>query len=111
VALEVEQIRSLEMSELNLITKLADWYSQQCNGEWEHRSGIDIGTLDNPGWILKVNLRETPLEAVKFEPISATKGESDWIDCQKRDGQFVGAGDPSKLALILEHFLRFAGKL
>jgi len=60
-----------------LIRKLADWYSQQCNGQWEHQSGINLGILDNAGWILKVNLRKTPLEAVKFEPINASKGESD----------------------------------
>jgi hypothetical protein len=99
------------MSELNLITKLMDWYSQQCNGEWEHGSGIDITTIDNPGWMMKVNLRETPLEAAKFEPIGVRKSEDDWIHCQKRDSEFVGAGDPSKLPLILEHFLKFAGQL
>ena len=29
---------------------LQRWYVAQCDGEWEHAYGVEIGTLDNPGW-------------------------------------------------------------
>jgi Immunity protein 53 len=99
------------MPEPNLIAKLVEWYSEQCDGEWEHGLGIDLTTVDNPGWMLKVNLRGTALEASHFEPINVIKSENDWLNCHKKQAEFVGAGDPSKLAAILEYFLRFAGKL
>jgi hypothetical protein len=38
---------------------LQRWYVAQCNGEWEHSYGIEIGTLDNPGWSLRVDLKDT----------------------------------------------------
>jgi len=99
------------MPENGLLDKLCAWYAEQCNGEWEHGSGIKITTVDNPGWGVTINLRETAQENIQFERVSEDRGESDWLQCFIRDGQFIGAGDPSKLGAILERFLKFAGKL
>ncbi|MGK7942612.1 MAG: Imm53 family immunity protein [Crocosphaera sp.] len=33
------------MMENNAFFWLQDWYTSQCNGEWEHTYGIDIKTL------------------------------------------------------------------
>jgi Immunity protein 53 len=35
-----------------------------CDGDWEHSSGVSIGTIDNPGWSLDVELAETNLAAL-----------------------------------------------
>jgi hypothetical protein len=95
------------MSDSELLTRLSKWYHAQCNGEWEHGAGISIDTLDNPGWIVKINLRETNSEFKAFSEIIANNGDSDWLRCSVKDRKFVGAGDPSKLALILDHFLKY----
>lgn len=96
--------------ENELLKKLSGWYSEHCDGEWEHHSGITISTLDNPGWMLKVDLRGTSAEYATFEAVNIDNGESDWLSCSKKDGEFVAAGDPSKLAALLEHFVKFVGK-
>lgn len=44
---------------MNDITWLEAWYQQNCDGYWEHSYGIEIETLDNPGWHVKIDLRET----------------------------------------------------
>jgi len=31
------------------LTWLMNWYVAQCDGDWEHRFGFEIGTLENPG--------------------------------------------------------------
>jgi hypothetical protein len=41
----------------SVLQRLTDWYSRQCNGEWEHGYGFHIGTLDNPGASLKAPSR------------------------------------------------------
>ena len=41
---------------MHQIEQLQAWYAAQCNGKWEHTYGIAIGTLDNPGWSLSVDL-------------------------------------------------------
>jgi hypothetical protein len=99
------------MADSDLLAKLCEWYAEQCDGEWEHGGRIDISTVDNPGWRVKINLRETASAEGVFEKIAVDRTENDWLQCFKKDGEFIGAGDPSKLSTILEHFLRFVGKL
>ncbi len=46
---------------LNSLDRLEQWFRSMCNGDWEHTYGIKILTLDNPGWIVAIELRDTPL--------------------------------------------------
>jgi len=39
------------VSAVAVIAQLQQWYLAQCDGEWEHHSGIDINTI---GWILMI---------------------------------------------------------
>ena len=41
------------------LAQLQQWYLSNCNGDWEHTYGVSIGTLDNPGWSLKIELTGT----------------------------------------------------
>ena len=95
------------MSELQ---RLQDWYRTQCNEDWEHSFGVKIDTLDNPGWMVKIDLVETDLEGKAFE--SQSRGDSDadadWIVCKLESGQFVGYGGANNLAELLRIFLNWA---
>lgn len=33
----------------DLVKRLERGYRSQCDGDWEHGEGVEIGTLDNPG--------------------------------------------------------------
>ena len=48
---------------------LMRWYLAECNGDWEHSFGVKIDTLDNPGWSLKIDLRETDLQGRPFKRV------------------------------------------
>jgi hypothetical protein len=91
------------------------WYWAQCNGDWEHRHGVEISTLDNPGWSVRIDLHRTILRDKPFEPVSEripSEGEEDepdtWWSCQVVEQQFQGHGDPGSLARILQVFLEWA---
>jgi len=58
---------------------LQSWYAGQCNGEWEHTRGVTIESLDNPGWMLVVDLAETHLAGAQFEPVKVRNGDEDWM--------------------------------
>ena len=45
----------------NLLERLPWWYTSMCNGDWEHTYGVFISNIDNPGWSLKVELKDTYL--------------------------------------------------
>lgn len=111
------------MSNLN---RLQAWYEAQCNGTWEHHSGISIQSCDNPGWWVKIQLTGTPLSEKPFCPIehnvslahmeriaAGLEGDScdrgsDWMLCHVKDNVFDGAGGPQKLDVILAAFLDWA---
>ncbi|MED1785455.1 immunity 53 family protein [Brevibacillus fortis] len=95
--------------EMELIKWLENYYSSNCDGDWEHGYGITICTIDNPGWSIKVNLRETPLENKRpFQKYVVERTENDWVHCRLKDGCFEAFGGPKNLNEILEFFKQWA---
>jgi hypothetical protein len=96
------------------LQELQDWYRSQCNEDWEHSFGVKIETLDNPGWSVTVDLRETGLQDKQFAPRSYgaiahnLSDSEDWIVCKVEERQFKGAGGPKKLEEIIATFLAWA---
>jgi|688.fasta_scaffold202750_2 hypothetical protein len=88
------------MIDNNLIW-LLQWYYSQCDGDWEHSHGIQIATIDNPGWYLRLSLEETELQGKPFQKIKIDRSEQDWIRCFLEDNIFEGVGGPFNLPEIL----------
>ena len=89
------------------IDKLTAWYRAQCDGNWEHSYGVSIDTLDNPGWLVKIDLARTKLEGRSFNDKAygdSEHGES-WIHCKVENKKFVGAGGIGNLEELFEVFL------
>ena len=99
---------------MNSLQELQEWYLSQCNKVWEHTYGVSIGTLDNPGWSVEVELTDTYLEGVRFNTQSYGVGENaepnghDWMVCIVKDNKFVGHGGPRKLEELIKVFLVWA---
>ena len=99
---------------------IEQWYAAQCDGDWEHQLGVKIETLDNPGWLLTVDLLGTNLAGrgsgsvkVSGDPPREENGNiggSVWIDCRVRAGKFIGAGDAGQLRALLAIFRGWAGE-
>lgn len=87
-----------------LLGRLQQWYALHLNGDWEHSFGLQIGTLDNPGWTIKIDLEDTCLQQLAYEQL-IDGGTMDWLHISVQAGVFNGAGDPSKLEEILRIFL------
>jgi hypothetical protein len=101
---------------------LEKWYATQCNGTWEHQHGILVQSLDNPGWLVKIDLNGTNIEKFASDQILRTTGVPPtaanqnlggpiWMLCEIRDRKFNGAGDQSKLRDILDCFQNWVCKL
>ena len=88
------------------LSELQAWYASQCDGDWEHGEGIEIHTLDNPGWRVSIGLEDTELEDRVFVPVEEEYDhELTWRRCWVEDGRFQGAGGPLQLARMLRIFL------
>lgn len=85
------------------------WYHSQCDGDWEHEWGVEIGTLDNPGWRLKIDLDGTELEDVPFERLRANSGrEFEWLTCWREGNTFHCACGPGRLEDAITIFVDWA---
>jgi hypothetical protein len=60
----------------DLISQLEEWYFSQCDGDWEHDEGITIGTLDNPGWYVRVSLAGTSVSGLPFTEVTDLASDS-----------------------------------
>ena len=88
------------------LVQLQEWFRSRCDGDWEHSSGIQIDSLDNPGWCLRVTLGDIPLEK-QFLPIQRERSEDDWTHYRIENGTYVAYGGPSNLTEMIRDFLNW----
>jgi hypothetical protein len=72
------------------------WFSEHCDGDWEHSYGIRLETLDNPGWHLEIDVRDTELDDRAAMEQRIDRSPADWLHVFVRDGKFeafCGAGN------------------
>ena len=91
------------------LNAMQEWYAGCCDGDWEHTYGIRIETLDNPGWMVDIDLIDTPLEGRQFKPLILERSENDWLNCQVVADTFKCSGGPRNLGEILRVFHDWAG--
>lgn len=101
---------------MNTIERLQKWYQSMCDGDWEHAYGVHIETLDNPGWHVAIEIKESDLEGKPFSVVEygiecgSESKDGNWISCSIKDGIFHGHGGPDKLEEMLTVFLDWAEK-
>lgn len=87
-----------------MIHWLENWYSEQCDGDWEHDYGISIQTLDNPGWNVTIELEGTGILLNDERWKLFEESDENWYGYKIENNVFNAAGDPHKLNLLLKIF-------
>ena len=80
---------------------IQEWYASNCDGDWEHSYGIKIETLDNPGWMVIVDLEETESEDLRVTE-KVEHSDIDWFNINVKEKQLVACGDSKKLIFLLD---------
>ena len=93
---------------MDALVRLSDWYERQCVDEWYEDHGVQIDTLDNPGWSLFVDLESTNLVKRDFTKVSIERSEHNWVHAQRDEKSFKAAGGPGNLSEIILIFLEWA---
>ena len=83
------------------------WYQSQCNGDWEHKYGAEIRSLDNPGWLLTVDLRGTTSEERSLDKVEVERSDTDWLHYWVEKKRFQAACSPLNLREVLRKFREF----
>ncbi|MFT5422720.1 MAG: hypothetical protein ACI89L_000485 [Phycisphaerales bacterium] len=99
-------------SDFSALARLCGWYSLHCDGEREHQYGINIQSMDNPGWALTIALADTMLDALVAEQKCLRRSEHDWIKWSvgkdKGETKFIAYGGPNNLAEMIHAFVMWA---
>lgn len=95
---------------LNELMWLQKWYFSQCDGDWEHIYGINIQTINKPGWLLSIEIEQTELETKPFNTISADISGDDWMNCYLEKNIFHGCSSPRNLSKMLRIFREWSEK-
>jgi len=115
---------------MNILSRLTKWFDEQCNGDWEHHYGIKIETLDNPGFLIKIDIKDTKLISKHFNenhhnvsellikqakgliptPFTAEPPENnnDWFNIIKKDNTIIMASSSNNLEVCLNYFLEWS---
>ena len=93
------------------LAQLQQWYLSNCNGDWEHTYGVSIGTLDNPGWSLKIELTGTSCDGRDLARCAVGDHDTDesWHVRWVADNEYHAAGGALMLTTMIDDFLRWAG--
>ena len=94
----------------DLLMWIQNWYLDHCDGDWEHQFGIEIGTLDNPGWRIEIDIEGTILEGVAFPEKRVERSENDWLFCEVSGHKFKATCGPRSLSEAIEIFRIWAGE-
>lgn len=92
------------------ITLLQRWYAKHCDEDWEHSYGIKIDTLDNPGWVLTIDLIDTELSEYTLPRTRVDRSEVDWIQSEISGRRYIACGGALNLEEMVIQFLIFAGE-
>lgn len=90
----------MKISDLETFLYFQNWCAE--NVEDAKKQKIMIGTLDNPGWSIFINLGNFCAEDKKTEKIE--RSENDWIFWWVKDNSFESAGGPKNLTEMLNIF-------
>jgi hypothetical protein len=93
----------------DVFTWLQAWYTANCDGDWEHAYGIQIGTLDNPGWLVVIDLSGTAVADRQYDRHEVHRSEDDWLMSWVEDDKWQLACGPLNLAEGLHRFRVWVG--
>lgn len=83
---------------------LDNFFANLCDGEWESEYGLTIESVNNPGWMVRIDLDGTGLNPSSFRPVTDQRNERNWVECKVQDGVWLGGGGLGNLDEVLSIF-------
>lgn len=78
---------------------------QECDGAWGRLNGMSITATDKPGWHVEIDLSDTAWAGLVVPFSRQRRRKADWIECEVREGRFIGDGGSHNLNELLQRFL------
>jgi hypothetical protein len=92
----------------SVLAELSQWFASETDGDWEHTHGIEIGTLDDPGWTVSIALTDTRLSGRPFPEVGDLGPLTDWMHCRVDGETWRASCGPFMLERAIRVFLNWA---
>ena len=86
---------------------LQAWFAAHCDGNWEQEYGVTIGTVEDPGWELRIDLVGTRLEGSVLVREGTERSAEDWCEAWCDGYTFHAVGGTHNLDELLGTFVTF----
>lgn len=96
---------------MEILDWIQNWFKENCDGDWEHGLGIQITTLDTPGWEIDIDISKTSVANINLDWILNENGKDDWYGVKVEHQKFNASGDPEKLQFLLGLFKEMIEKI
>ncbi|MEH6763956.1 MAG: immunity 53 family protein [Aequorivita antarctica] len=96
---------------MEIIDWIQHWFKDNCDGDWEQGEGIQITTLENPGWEVEIDISNTSIANINIEWILNENSAQDWYGVKIENQKFNASGDSGKLKFLLELFKEMIEKI
>jgi hypothetical protein len=96
---------------MEILDWIQNWFKDNCDGDWERGHGIQITTLENPGWVVEFDLSNTSLANLNLDEIFNENGRQNWYSVKIDNQKFSAAGDSGKLKFLLGLFKEMIEKI
>jgi len=96
---------------MDIIDWIQNWFKDNCDGEWEYGEGIQITTLENPGWEVEIDISNTSIADVNISWILNENSAHDWYGVKIENQKFNASGDSGKLKYLLGLFKEMIEKI
>jgi hypothetical protein len=96
---------------MEIIDWIQDWFKDNCDGEWERGQGIQITTLEDPGWEVEIDISTTSIANLELDWILNEVSANDWYGVKIENQKFSASGDAGKLEFLLNLFKEMIEKI
>jgi len=96
---------------MEILDWIQNWFIENCDGDWEHGTGIQIITLDNPGWEIEIDISKTSIANLEVPMVLNEISKNDWYGVKIEESKFYASGDSSKLVFLLDMFKQMIDKI
>ena len=71
---------------------------------------IDISTIENSAWKIKIDLKETTLKKLSAKKLEEKKSKYNWFVAEIKNQKFIAKGDFTKLSFLIGKFRSLIGE-
>jgi Immunity protein 53 len=93
----------------NKLLAIEQWLGRQTEDYLSTEKAIQIETLDNPGWGVRVDLKGTSALSGDIDTAEFEENADYWFHCSIAQKKFIGYGGVHNLSSILTCFTSWAG--